>query len=202
MPIKWKEDNSNKQCNFVIPIVLVKKRKLIAFTGNEILKTKTETNSDNRVLKILPKINNIKIVLILGKILQTRIVLILGKVLRTWTIFHWQNTSYNTGVAVQDNAAQQWWYSTILTANTISNTGKFAKMVHPDFFGEDGGRSSHHSDLENQWLQVVDYDENTGNQNGKPFTLPYYFPNTQHIIITSIAFCQLLSMHHLQSTFN
>ena len=60
------------------------------------------------------------------------------------------NTSYNTGVAVQDNAAQQWWYSIILAANTISNTGKFAKMAHPDFFGEDGGTSSHHSDLENQ----------------------------------------------------
>ena len=41
-----------------------------------------------------------------------------------------------------------WWYSTILAANTISNTGKFAKMVH--FFGEDGGRNSHHSDLENK----------------------------------------------------
>ena len=69
---------------------------------------------------------------------------------QTKTIFHQHNTSYNTGVAVQDNAAQQWWYSTILAANTISNTGKFAKMVHPDFFGEDGGRSSHQSDLENQ----------------------------------------------------
>ena len=53
-------------------------------------------------------------------------------------------------VAVQDNAAQQLWYSTILAANTISNTGKFAKMVHPNFFGEDGGRSSHYSDLKNQ----------------------------------------------------
>ena len=51
---------------------------------------------------------------------------------------------------MQDNAAQQWWYSTILAANTISNTGKFAKMVHLDFFGEDGGRSSNHSNLENQ----------------------------------------------------
>ena len=51
---------------------------------------------------------------------------------------------------MQDNAAQQWWYSTILAENTISNTGKFAKMVHPDFFGEGGGRSSHHSDLKNQ----------------------------------------------------
>ena len=62
------------------------------------------------------------------------------------TIFHRRNTSYNTGVVVQDNAAQQWSYSTILAANTISNTGKFAKMVHPDFFGKDGGRRSHHSD--------------------------------------------------------
>ena len=74
-------------------------------------------------------------------------------------------------------------------------------MVSPDVFGEDGGRSSHHSDLENQWLQVVDYDEDTGDQNGKPSTLPYPFPYTQHIIITSIAFCQPLSMHCLQSTF-
>ena len=50
---------------------------------------------------------------------------------------------------MQGNAAQQWWYSTILAANTISNTGKFAKMVITDFFGEDKGRSSNHSDLEN-----------------------------------------------------
>ena len=59
------------------------------------------------------------------------------------------NLQNNTGVVVQDNAAQQWWYSTILVAITISNTGKFAKMVHPDFFGEDGGRSSHYPDLKN-----------------------------------------------------
>ena len=50
---------------------------------------------------------------------------------------------------MQGNVAQQWLYSTILIANTISYTGKFAKMVHPDFFGENGGRSPHHSDLEN-----------------------------------------------------
>ena len=67
-------------------------------------------------------------------------------------------------------------------------------MVHPGFFGEDGGTSSHHSDLENQWLQVVDYDEDTGDQNGKPSTLPYPFPYTQRIIITSIALYQPLSM--------
>ena len=45
------------------------------------------------------------------------------------------------------SAAQQWLYNTILVAHTIS--GKFAKMVHPDFFGANGGRSPHHSDLEN-----------------------------------------------------
>ena len=90
---------------------------------------------------------------------------------------------------MQDNAAQRWWYSTILPANKISNTGKFANMVHPYFFREDGGRISHYSDLENQWWQVV-YDEDTGNQNGKPSTLPDPFPYTQRIIITSIAFCQ------------
>ena len=50
---------------------------------------------------------------------------------------------------MQDNVAQQWWYSTILVANTISYTGKFAKMVHPDFLGENGGRCPHHSGLEN-----------------------------------------------------
>ena len=56
--------------------------------------------------------------------------------MQTKTVFHRRNTSYNTGIVAQDNAAQQWWYSTILAANTIPNTGKFAKMVHPDFFVE------------------------------------------------------------------
>ena len=51
---------------------------------------------------------------------------------------------------MQDIAAkQQWWYSTILVANAISYTGKFAKKVHPGCFGENGGRSPHQSDLEN-----------------------------------------------------
>ena len=58
-----------------------------------------------------------------------------------------------------------------MAENTILNTGKFAKMVHPDIFGEDGDRSSYHSYLENQYLQLVDYDEDTGDQNGKPSTL-------------------------------
>ena len=44
---------------------------------------------------------------------------------------------YDTGVAMQDNAAQHWWYSTTVAANTISNTGKLSKMVHPDSFGEE-----------------------------------------------------------------
>ena len=34
----------------------------------------------------------------------------------------------------QDNAAQHWWYNAILVANTISNTGKPVKTVHPDSF--------------------------------------------------------------------
>ena len=55
----------------------------------------------------------------------------------------------NTDVVVQNNPAQQGWYILILAANTILNTGKFAKKVHPDFFGRYGGRSFHHSDLEN-----------------------------------------------------
>ena len=41
---------------------------------------------------------------------------------------------YDTGVAIQDNAAQHWWYNTILAANTISNTGKHDKTVHSDSF--------------------------------------------------------------------
>ena len=103
---------------------------------------------------------------------------------------------------MQDNPAQQWWYNTIVAANAISNTGKFANMVHPDFFGEDGDRNSHHSDLENQLLQVVEYDEDSGDKNGKPSTLPYPFPYTQRIIISSIAFCQPLSMQHLQNNYH
>ena len=71
-------------------------------------------------------------------------------------------------------------------------------MLHPDIFGENGGRSSYHSDLKNQWL-LVDYGEDIGDQNGKPSTLSYHFPYIQHVIITFIAFCQTLSMHRLQS---
>ena len=48
-----------------------------------------------------------------------------------------QKLQYDTGVAMQDNAAQHWWYNTILAVNIISNTGKLAKTVHPDSFGEE-----------------------------------------------------------------
>ena len=41
---------------------------------------------------------------------------------------------YDTGVAIQDNAAQRWWYNTILVVSTISNTSRLAKTVHPDSF--------------------------------------------------------------------
>ena len=54
--------------------------------------------------------------------------------MQTKKIFHLCNTNYNTGIAVQDNAAQQWWYSTILAVSTISNTGKFAKILRCRFF--------------------------------------------------------------------
>ena len=30
---------------------------------------------------------------------------------------------YDTGIAMQDNEAQHWWYSAILAANTNSSTG-------------------------------------------------------------------------------
>ena len=55
----------------------------------------------------------------------------------------------NSSVEMQDDVAQQWWYSTILAANIISNTGKVAKMVLPDFFREDGGKIPHQSDSKN-----------------------------------------------------
>ena len=41
---------------------------------------------------------------------------------------------YNIGVKMQGNVARQWWYSTILVVDTILNTDKIAKMVHPGIF--------------------------------------------------------------------
>ena len=80
---------------------------------------------------------------------------------------------YKDGVAMQDNEAQHWWNSAILVENTISNTGKFVKIVYPNFFGEDGGRNIHHSEPGNWWLQVVVSDEDTDDQKGKPPTPPF-----------------------------
>ena len=56
---------------------------------------------------------------------------------------------YTFGDAMQDNAAQQLWYITIMATNTIAITRKFAKIVHPDFFGEDGRWKPDHCDSEN-----------------------------------------------------
>ena len=39
-------------------------------------------------------------------------------------------------------------------------------MVHPDFFGKDVDKNTHHSDSVNWWLQVAS-DKDTCNQNGK-----------------------------------
>ena len=80
-----------------------------------------------------------------------------------------------TGVVVQDNAAQQWCYSTMLASNTISNTVKFAKMIHPDFFGEDGGKKEVIITLTSI---LLDYDEDTGDQNSKPSIDIYQSHNT------------------------
>ena len=47
---------------------------------------------------------------------------------------------FHTGVAMQDYALQHWWYSTVLAANIISNTGKFGDTVHLHSFGEEPHR--------------------------------------------------------------
>ena len=75
-------------------------------------------------------------------------------------------------------------------------------MLLSDFFGEHGGRSSQHSDLEKSTITGSRLCEDTGDQNGKPPPLPYPFPYAQGIIITSVHFFQPLSRHHLQRTFN
>ena len=49
---------------------------------------------------------------------------------------------------MQDIAVQHWWYSTTLVANAISHTGRFSKMIQPDFIGEDVGGNLYHSDSE------------------------------------------------------
>ena len=76
---------------------------------------------------------------------------------------HNRSYSATSGVALQDNAAQCSWYSAILAANTISNTGKLA-----GFFGKDSGGSFGHSDSENWWLHIAASNQDTCDQNGKP----------------------------------
>ena len=49
---------------------------------------------------------------------------------------------YDTGAAMQENVAQHWWYRTILTANTISVTGKLVNQILLV-------KNPHHSDSEN-----------------------------------------------------
>ena len=70
-------------------------------------------------------------------------------------MFFIKKGSFPAKTAVQDSAAQQWWYSTILAANTISYTGKFAKMVHPAFLGENGGGSPHHTVPTGAQTQII-----------------------------------------------
>ena len=83
-----------------------------------------------------------------------------------------------------NNAAQQWWYSTILVVNTILYTGKFAKMVHQIFFGQNGTVVGVIITL--TWKINDCRDEDTGSQNSKPSTL--FFPLSSAYYITSIAF--------------
>lgn len=42
---------------------------------------------------------------------------------------------------MQCDATQHWQYRTILEVNAMSNTCKFAEMVHLDSFGDDGNRN-------------------------------------------------------------
>ena len=66
---------------------------------------------------------------------------------------------YNNGVAMRDNAAQQWWYSVILVVNKISYTilvncqnGKLQRKL---------------------MLAAYAYDDKNGNKNGKPSTIVF-----------------------------
>ena len=64
---------------------------------------------------------------------------------------------YHTGVEMEDNVTQHWWYSTILTRNTISNTDKLAKMVYATFLVN----NPHHSVSENIGFQPTAFDTYT-----------------------------------------
>ena len=144
-----------------------------------------ETNSDNRV-KILPQINTI--LTFYGQanlrqyLINTTQVLTLAlrsKIMQHnngGTVWYWQPIQFQILVNLLKWYIQIFWW----------------KMVVKVLI----------TDLENQWLSVVHYNEDTGHKNSKPSTLPYLSTYTHRIIITSIAFCQPLSMHHLHSTFN
>ena len=41
---------------------------------------------------------------------------------------------HDTGVAMDNNAAQYWWYSTMLATNPIENPGRLAKTINADSF--------------------------------------------------------------------
>ena len=85
---------------------------------------------------------------------------------------------YNIGVAMQYNAAQHYF--------TISNTGKFGKMVHPDFPGDSGGRNPYHSDSENLWLQLEGSDEDIWYLNGKPSTPSFALSSAQYYYVHNL----------------
>ena len=95
---------------------------------------------------------------------------------------------------MEDNASQHFWYSTILAENTTSNAGKLAKRVYPNSFGEEP------SSLRLRKLMILcsilwwKYTMRMTNHPLHPFLYP------QPIIITSIAYWQVLWMHHLQNT--
>ena len=74
-------------------------------------------------------------------------------------------------------------------ANTISNTGKFVKIVHRDFFGEDGGKNPHYSDPKTDDCDTVASDKDACDcairmENHPLYALSY----PQPFIITSIAY--------------
>ena len=95
-----------------------------------------------------------------------------------------RNLQYNTGVS-QCNAAQHWWYGTILAAYTSLNTSNFAERVHPNFLHDDSGRNPHHSDSEDWWLLLETSDEDTIRKPNHSLQSLTYI-----IIITSVLYLQ------------
>ena len=66
-------------------------------------------------------------------------------------------------------------------AATISNKGKIAKMVHPDFFGKDVDKNTHHSESENWWLQVASDKDIANRMINKLSTPPFPLSSIYHI---------------------